>query len=282
MPEESSDEGQRAWHRHFHPPVLDGSHPDPLPPVRPPRNEFDFRRPVTTTPHEDDVIDLTNEPETPSQRTRPRTSDTRNSNTSRLPRFGRDILTDVVDLEEESADDPGEGPSSSPEVQFVRSTVRFQPSQGISARLQDLIEAWTPRRLPNGHPALGPSYTRMFERFTRANQNAPLGVYDRGYQGPASGPEDVLFLASEGMHDELLLDYAHPSFAMEPPSPPGNRVQRETYRPPSPAPEGFTRTLGEDDVAICPNCSWELGTGKGRKQEIWVAKPCGHARYSFP
>lgn len=275
MSEEPSDEGHRAWHRHFHPPLLDGS-PEPLPPMRPPRHGFDFRRPVTTTPREDEVIDLTNEPETPSERTQTGVSNTWNSNTSRPPRFGRNILTDVVDLEEEEpANDPGEGPSSSPEVQFVRSTVRHQPSQRLSARMREILDSWTPRDLSTGLPPLSPGYTSIFNRFTRTNQNPRLGVRNRGYQGPATGPEDVFVLAPDGIHhDGIFLNYADPSFTMEPPSPP--RPQRDPYRPPSPAPEGFTRTLGEEDVAICPNCSWELGTGKGRRQEIWVAKPCGH------
>lgn len=274
MSEEPSNEGQRAWHRHFHPPPVDGS-PDPLPPMIPSRRGFDFRRPAATAPHEDDVIDLTNEPETPSQRVQSRGTDTWNSSTSRPPRFGRNILADVVDLEEDPANDPGEGPSSSPEVQFVRSTVRYQPTQRLSARMREILDAWTPRHFSNGRSPLDSEYTRIFEQITGANENA-RPQRDRPYRGPGTGPGDVLMLGSDGVHDGVFLDYAHPSFTMDPPSPPGSRLQRDTYRPPSPAPEGFTRTLGEDDVAICPNCSWELGTGKGRQQEIWVAKPCGH------
>lgn len=244
--------------------------------MRPPRRGFDLRRPAPTTPREDDVIDLTNEPEIPLHRSQTRGSDTRTSSTSRPPRFGRNILTDVVDLEDESANDPGEGPSSSPEVQFVRSTVRSRPSQRLSARMREIIfDAWTSQDLPTGFPPLPSAYTQVLGQFTRANENA-RPRRDRGYRGPATDPEDVLFLASDGMHDGVLLDYSRPSLVMEPPSPPGSRLQRDTYRPPSPAPEGFTRTLGEDDVAICPNCSWELGTGEDRRQEIWVAKPCGH------
>lgn len=195
------------------------------------------------------MIDLTNEPETPPRRTQNRTSDDRISSAPRLPRFGRDILTDVVDLEEPD-NNPGEGPSSSPEVQFVGATVRPpRPPQ-----------RWGPfSSIPNG-----------FE-FNPLAMMAPLSRF--------SGSEDLLFLAPEATNDEVALDYPQPSFAMESPSRQESRSRRDTYKAPSPAPEGFTRTLAEDDVAVCPNCSWELGTGEGKMQEIWVAKPCGHVCY---
>ncbi|KAL4930944.1 putative RING finger domain protein [Aspergillus undulatus] len=51
---------------------------------------------------------------------------------------------------------------------------------------------------------------------------------------------------------------------------------RSSYKPPSPAPEGFTRSVAEDDIAVCPNCDEELGIGGETKQQIWVSKQCGH------
>ena len=67
MSQESNDESHDAWRRHFHPPPPDaaGSRPARLPPMRTPRDGFDFRRPAPITSQEEDVIDLTNEPETP-------------------------------------------------------------------------------------------------------------------------------------------------------------------------------------------------------------------------
>lgn len=84
-----------------------------------------------------------------------------------------------------------------------------------------------------------------------------------------------------GLNSPGILDYEYSSFAMRPTTPQEARPQREVYKAPSPAPEGFTRTLGDDDIAVCPNCSWELGTGEGKRQEIWVAKPCGHVCYQL-
>ncbi|KAF2486391.1 hypothetical protein BDY17DRAFT_291415 [Neohortaea acidophila] len=50
------------------------------------------------------------------------------------------------------------------------------------------------------------------------------------------------------------------------------------YEPPPPAEAGFTRSPGEDDVLVCPNCGDELAVGaEGAKQEVWVVKGCGHA-----
>lgn len=59
---------------------------------------------------------------------------------------------------------------------------------------------------------------------------------------------------------------------------PESRTPRDSYKPPSPPPEGFTRSIGEDEVVVCPNCDAELGTGDEVKQQIFVAKKCGHVR----
>jgi hypothetical protein len=71
------------------------------------------------------------------------------------------------------------------------------------------------------------------------------------------------------------MDYQLPGFTIEDPAPPP-----PLYKPPTPPPEGFTRTVAEDDIVVCPNCDHELGTGEGVKQQIWVAKQCGHVRFA--
>ncbi|CEJ58786.1 hypothetical protein PMG11_07432 [Penicillium brasilianum] len=268
MSEESSEGGQSSWHHHFHPPRLEMSRSRParLPPIRTPRDGFDYRRPAQTRAQDDDVIDLTNEPETPPQRTQHR-NDNRLSHSSRLPRFGRNIMAeaDIVDLEDEP-DNAGEGPSSSPEVQFVRATVRQQPPP----------RRWDPGSLlPTNFPL-----TRS-RRPDETSRWPSLPRLPRPHNITAS-QIDALFLGSRDSIPSMsspgvFLDYALSSFSMEPaPGRQEERRRRDAYKPPSPAPEGFSRTLGEEDVAICPNCEWELGTGEGKKQEIWVAKQCGH------
>lgn len=174
---------------------------------------------------------------------------------------------DVVDLDEEP-DNAGEGPSSSPEVQFVRATVRPGPP---------------PRRRPGG--PFSPLPTNFpLARSTRQPGDTRPWFSRSGLPRPNNFVESF-FLGSESIVNmgppEAILDYALSSFSMEPAvGRHEERRRRDTYKPPSPAPEGFSRTLGEDDVSICPNCDWELGTGEGKKQEIWVAKQCGHVRIS--
>jgi hypothetical protein len=219
------------------------------------------------------VIDLTNEPETPPQRTHARTSDSRTSSTSRPPRFGRNILADVVDLEEEPDDDPGEGPSSSPEVQFVRATTRPRPVAPPRVN-------WDPLSMISSTLARG-LRARQDTEDRRPLSSVPFNP-SRVARHHLHGFQDhLIFGDGSELNSPGFLDYEFPSFVMQPPTPPDPRPQREIYKPPSPAPEGFTRTLGEDDVAICPNCTEELGTGEGKRQEIWVAKPCGHVSYQL-
>jgi hypothetical protein len=176
---------------------------------------------------------------------------------------------DIVDLEDEP-DDAGEGPSSSPEVQFLRATVRHpQPPprrwEGVSlfqtnfpltrSRAPEEVTPWARPRLPRPHNITVSHLDTLF-----------LGARD-----------SIPNMSSA----EVYLDYTTSSFPMETaPTRYEDRRRRDTYKPPSPAPEGFSRTLGEDDVAVCPNCDWELGTGEGKKQEIWLAKQCGHVRIS--
>lgn len=220
------------------------------------------------------MIDLTNEPETPPQRTHARPSESRTLSTSRPPRFGRNILADVVDLEDEPDDDPGEGPSSSPEVQFVRATTR--PRAQPPPRGQ-----WDPVAMISSTLARG-FRTRQDAEDRRMLSSVSL-LHSRRVPPLHRLPTDHMIFSGDGSalngFGPGFLDYGHSSFEMRPPTPPEPRPQRQIYKAPSPAPEGFTRTLGEDDIAVCPNCEWELGTGEGKRQEIWVSKPCGHVSY---
>ena len=56
----------------------------------------------------------------------------------------------------------------------------------------------------------------------------------------------------------------------------GNRPPTPKYCPPTPAKTGFTRSPGQDEIVVCPNCGNELAQGEGFKQEVWVIKTCGH------
>jgi len=212
---------------------------------------FDYRRPVmSATSHVDEVIDLTNEPDSPpAQRSRP---GFRSTHSSRPPRFGRDIMTNVVDLEEPPGLVGEQNPASPPEVQFIRATVRPDQSSARDRRFVDESNLL--------------DILRMQHRFSFSGEEAirqGVALHTRHLMTPHL--ESMWLEGPEGI-DLTNLDLS----SLNPPRP------APSYEPPSPAPEGFTRSAQDDEAVVCPNCEHELGTGDDVKQQIWVAKPCGH------
>ncbi|CRG84437.1 hypothetical protein PISL3812_01723 [Talaromyces islandicus] len=218
-----------------------------------------------------DVIDLTNEPDSPpSQLSRAQPSRTQSFHSHqprrhRPPRFGRNIMADVVDLEDGPDHTIDIDPPSSPEVEFLRSTVRARPVPRASAprRLLDVLNAHTGGFMsPTAQEAFREEIALRARHIGRRRANQPT--------------LEELFVADHlnpGIDLTIDLDYQAPAFTMNEPTPP---IPPPSYKAPSPAPEGFTRTVTDDDVVVCPNCDHELGTGEGLAQQIWVAKPCGH------
>ncbi|KAJ9252266.1 hypothetical protein DTO207G8_4881 [Paecilomyces variotii] len=249
----------------------------PLPQMRYPGDGLDYRRPVMSSPQPtEDVIDLTNEPDSPPSRRPRHQGPARPGGSSRPPRFGRNIMADVVDLEEETEPSPQGDPPSSPEVQFVRATVRPQPppraSSGFMGRsnLFDIMRLRS-SRLPSFN-ALSREEAFRHEVALRARNLArpvPHGV-ETFWIGDAPN-EGIDLTVDLDVDVPLGMDYHLAGFTVENPSQPVS-----SYKPPTPPPEGFTRSAQEDEMVICPNCGDELGTGDETKQQIWVAKPCGH------
>lgn len=281
MSHEPNEGSSRSWFGHFRPrPEMANARPSRLPYIRASRDGDELRSPVPRPAQEEAVIDLTEEPETPPQPTLPRGSESRTSNPGRLPRFGRDILENIVDLEadeDEPPSNPTGGTSSSPEVQFVGSTTRRHPlpSRGLdpfSAHRSNLAPP-NPRRRPMNASLDDSMFSSIFSSVPGLLGRRNLGRF------PPPEVESLIFgsdLLPESLDDLGQLNYSMSSFPMGAPTQQAPPSRRNEYKPPSPAPEGFTRTLGDDDVAVCPNCYWELGTGEGKKQEIWVSKQCGH------
>ncbi|KAH8705344.1 hypothetical protein BGW36DRAFT_367397 [Talaromyces proteolyticus] len=247
----------------------------PLPSARYQGDGFDYRRPImSTTSQTEDVIDLTNEPDSPpSHPSRPLPSRTQSLHTHRPrhhrpPRFGRNIMADIVDLDDEADQAIDIDPPSSPEVQFVRATVR-PPS--TPRRLLDVLN------LRNAQAGYMSPHAREAFRQEIALRTRSMGRGRTSYQPTF---EDLLFTGDMSPNIDLTvdLDYQAPGFHIHEPTPP---TPPPSYKPPSPVPEGFTRTVTDDDVVICPNCDHELGTGEGLEQQVWVAKPCGHVRSSI-
>ena len=62
----------------------------------------------------------------------------------------------------------------------------------------------------------------------------------------------------------------------------GNQPPPPKYEPPAAAAKGFTRSPGEDDVVVCPNCGDELAVNDDEKKaEVWIIKKCGHVSCTY-
>ncbi|KAI1958372.1 hypothetical protein LOZ58_005104 [Ophidiomyces ophidiicola] len=265
----------------------------PLPTIRRPRDGYDDRRPIMSTglpppppsymPRrpQRNVIDLTEEdhgvlrpPHTPEDRPPERSQ----TGATRPPRFGRNIMADVVDLEQ--------GPTtsiqqSSPDVQWLGSISREAGSRSVNpaaifpqydgpsrpmlsddARFLPSSDSRprqppTHRPLPNSLPSEVAWRARdLFGAFHQAMR--PFWIGERPSQGIDLTHLDVTFVG---------LDRFEPQ--RTPASP-------KYEAPPAPS-KGFTRAVGKDDVVVCPNCDHELGSGdEPLRRQIWVARPCGH------
>jgi hypothetical protein len=260
MAEASDDNGDASWYRRSYSSHA-GSPSIRLPPPRAsptPRFGYDYRRPVMLSP-ENTVIDLTEDADSPPQRVSAPVAHHTYRPTLRFPRdiMNRDSAeqTPVIDLEAED-NDVAEAPSSSADVEIVgSSTVRPNPME--------------PRYFDsNGFSMYYPPPARPRARESgHGRRNIPSGIPGSGF-----GQDFLTFMNSM----PAVLPYNVPAFeyvssTQTPPRPPRNR-----YHAPSPAPPGFARCLEDENVPVCPNCDEELGTGSGRKLEIYIAKPCGH------
>lgn len=111
------------------------------------------------------------------------------------------------------------------------------------------------------------------------NDDGGYDGFDEAFDPDGFSPRDLERWRRHRGLVNLTIDYGLAAFPIgSTPVTVNQESARPAYKPPSPAPEGFARTLADEDVAICPNCACELGVGEGKKQEIWVAKPCGHVR----
>lgn len=93
--------------------------------------------------------------------------------------------------------------------------------------------------------------------------------------GPMHGPEVII--ADEPPlpgFDPPNINYELVGFQNQPSVNHGSSVKPPT---PPPAREGFTRSLNEQQVLVCPNCDDELGSGEtDEKRSVWFVRGCGH------
>lgn len=91
--------------------------------------------------------------------------------------------------------------------------------------------------------------------------------------------DDVAFNYNQTAFDFERRDVGGPHGRAARSSTPPEIIDPEPYKEPPPPEEGFVRNLAEHDMAVCPCCGDELALGDGDvKQQIWVAKQCGHVR----
>lgn len=224
-----------------------------------------------------------------------------NSVAPRLPR-GMDIIIDLDNGDEEwriatpQAPEPG-----SPEIEFISSrrldpprfpTPVWDPNTLDGDDVEFLRENALPqeearRRRNQDIDTVMDLLGTMNGRFTHLRAqvdrfNAQVNrTADRFRRGPVPPPRGTprahthvrvgAFVAPTLDFNMLGFDMGMPGGrAAEPPPPP-------TYRAPSEAPDGFTRSPKEKDVLVCPNCSGELCVGEDEvKRQVWIVKGCGH------
>lgn len=281
-------------------------HPQPMPP-RFPGDGLDYRRPASYS----NFIDLTDEDAEPNP-TRPQPTV---RIPARPPRFGREIMGEIIDFTTDDAQETAGPPS--PEIQFVYSrpidAAARQPNQrpieldagdGEDDEVTFLRETrrraapifpnellQTMMNLPHLRAAVAEraqNARRHAERHRQATQNRFLNqaqaARNRANSNAAPRPPprgarphiQVAFIAPDPQ-------YANVAFDMglrhdEQPSSP-----EPTYEAPSKAPEGFTRSPQENDNLICPNCEDDLCVGDtDLKRQVWIVKACGHVRSFSP
>ena len=77
-------------------------------------------------------------------------------------------------------------------------------------------------------------------------------------------------------HPEMNFELAAFQIGREPTPP---LPAAPSYPTPPPARAGFTRSLQESDILVCPNCEHELGVGEDDVQrQVWIIRSCGHVR----
>ncbi|KAJ5367572.1 hypothetical protein N7541_001513 [Penicillium brevicompactum] len=273
----SGDNSDATWYPSSHPSGSSSVHlPQPRDQTTS-RYGDDHRRPVMLSPGPENVIDLTEDPESPPQSPPQRVL---SASGSRLPI--RDIINrdsseqNVIDLETEG--NGAEGTSGDPDVEIIGSTVRPMPTMEPRYFDPNGFAMYHPLRRPN-RPFAGLPSPWVNDNFLLRSNTRESSAGHRGRDMPSGIPgsmygDDFVSLMN---NMPAILPYNVPAFEYNSTTQSAPRSRRGAYKAPPPAPKGFARCLEDEHVPICPNCEEELGTGSGRKVEIYVAKACGHA-----
>lgn len=120
---------------------------------------------------------------------------------------------------------------------------------------------------------------RLFNRFAGGARTTTAALDDYHHHRPRNPviPADDYpqITARHQMAAIHLMDYGTVAFDMGLEG--GNQPAQPKYQAPPAAKSGFTRSPGEDEIVVCPNCGDELAMGNSEeKQTVWVMKKCGH------
>jgi len=247
------------------------------------------------------VIDLTDEPDTPPQPRHRHLHSLPSSRATRPPRFSRGDIIDLDDRSEPPAQRPTHATAGSPELELLYS--RSVPAEAQAGRQNGVGVAGYARPMEpqpqlagpgdfqrasqQGWNGNGPGGLARLQEFARRMNGAIRPAVAAAIRGEERIRREVAGMAQPApvMHRRPVvpaledgrgeielpqgMDYEIAGFALATPPP--------TYKAPSPAQEGFTRSPREVDVLVCPNCEQELGTGDEElKRQVWVVRSCGH------
>lgn len=239
--------------------------------------------------------DSRNASQSNSEETQPGQSASRGRATNAPRRLPRGMVG-IIDLDngnEQWTTTVGDAEPGSPEIEFIssrrvdhpRREARNPEEQEVEfVRENTLPEDARRRRVHELDTVLGVIGAVTNDRFAHLRAqvdrfNAHFTRTVQAYQrGPALPPRTGTAHIRVGAFAAPMLDFSEVAFdlgihggrAAEPPPPP-------TYDAPEKAPEGFTRSPGEDDVLLCPNCGDELCVGDDElKRQVWLVKGCGH------
>lgn len=129
--------------------------------------------------------------------------------------------------------------------------------------------------LLNGGTRLLDRMQRYGHAFTGLGELPPPAARPNYGPNPNRVPRVAHFHPLVGQAQTVMMDYAMPGFDLGYAG--ANRPPTPKYEPPEKAAPGFTRSPGEDEEIVCPNCGDELAMGEEDiKQQVWVIKKCGH------
>ena len=218
----------------------------------------DHRRPVMSTGRDDSaVIDLTQDSPGPAR------------STGYASRPNAPHTAEIIDVDELPVQS---------EVQHLYTRPRHVPQPQPVPDQRPAPAHHQPYARPHAMQGRLPGFQQLLADAS-AYHDGRLPHHLFGLIARFRGGDNVLEYPQPPLRDFPVpeMDYQTAAFALGDPTPPPQPPPPPRYSSPPPAREGFTRSPGEDDVVVCPNCEDELGAGGDALQrQIWVIRSCGH------